>query len=235
VKPFSVILLSALPIINYLQVNKISTSTMDAKLEYTYLALGDSYTIGESLLQADNFPNQLVKVLDGHGLHFLPPGIVAKTGWTTDELKDGILLAEKNELLLPTYELVTLLIGVNNQYRGRSIEEYAAEFEDLLKLAISRAGGHTERVIVLSIPDWGVTPFANGRERKMIALEIDAFNTVNKRIALAYGTGYLNITPWTREAADDLTLVASDGLHPSAREYKRWAEKLADRVACVLK
>lgn len=208
---------------------------MNARIEYTYLALGDSYTIGESVLQADNFPHQLVKILEGKELHFMPPVIVAKTGWTTDELKDGIILAGKNELLLPTYDLVTLLIGVNNQYRERTSEEYAVEFEELLKRAISFAGNNVERVIVLSIPDWGVTPFANGRDREKIASDIDVFNSVNKKISLSFGVAYLNITPWTREAANDPTLLAADGLHPSGKEYKRWAEKLAEQVSSILK
>jgi lysophospholipase L1-like esterase len=197
---------------------------------YTYLALGDSYTIGESILQADNFPNQVVTILKGEGLSFHPPRIIAKTGWTTDELEEGITSAKQNGLLLPVYHFVSLLIGVNDQYRERNIEDYKTAFELLLQKSISLAGGKKEKVAVLSIPDWGVTPYANGRDREKIATEIDAYNTLNKKIAQQYHVHYINITPWTKEAADDNTLLAPDGLHPSGKEYKRWAEKLVDFI-----
>ena len=139
-------------------------------------------------------------------------------------------------MLLHAYDLVTLLIGVNDQYRGQPIEEYKPRFEALLQQAIKFADNKPSHVIVISIPDWGITPYANGRDRDQIAREIDGYNAINRKVALENKVQYLNITEWTREAVDDNTLLAADGLHPSGKEYKRWAEeisgmiKLLDRV-----
>lgn len=188
-----------------------------------YLALGDSYTIGETVPITENFPYQTVQLLRKEGLDIVGPEIVAKTGWTTDELQTAI----NTHHFRASYDLVTLLIGVNNQYRGRPVDNYKPEFENLLKQAIAFAGGKTDRVVILSIPDWGVTPFATGRDREQIATEIDAYNAANKAIALQYNIHYIDITPWTREAATDNSLLAADGLHPSGKEYKRWAERVA--------
>lgn len=201
------------------------------KMTYSYLALGDSYTIGESVPAPDNFPNRTVQLLKNAGYNFKAAEIVAKTGWTTDELQNNI----NNHSFTPPYDIVTLLIGVNNQYRGRPVDTYKPEFENLLKQAIQFAGGKADHLIVLSIPDWGVTPFAAGRDRDQIAREIDSYNTANKTIAETYNVHYIDITPWTREAAHDPTLVASDGLHPSAKEYNRWSEKLADKIKALIK
>jgi lysophospholipase L1-like esterase len=205
-----------------------STMQTSPDTTYTYLALGDSYTIGESVLQPDNFPNQVVSLLKHDTFEFQPPRIVAKTGWTTDELETGISAAQQNSLLLPSYDFVTLLIGVNNQYRGRDVNDYKPGFEELLKKAIRFAGNRADRVVVLSIPDWGVTPFANGNNTAEIAAAIDAYNTASRKIARQYNVHYLDITPWTREASTDTTLLAADGLHPSAKEYQRWAQKVAE-------
>lgn len=193
---------------------------------YYYLALGDSYTIGEMVAFQDNFPNRLVALMKSAGNNFQPPRIIAQTGWTTDELEAGIVAAGQEQPLRSSYDFVTLLIGVNNQYRGRTAENYQPEFEELLKKAIGFAGGKADHVAVLSIPDWGVTPFATDRDRAQIAGEIDAYNKVNRQVAQLYKVHYINITPWTREAATDLSLLAADGLHPSAKEYQRWAESL---------
>ena len=203
------------------------TSSLQAKKQLQYLALGDSYTIGESVNASENFPNLFVSMMRKEGLGVQDARIIAKTGWTTDELSSNIKAAGSQEPLQENYDLVSLLIGVNNQYRGRTAEEYNSEFEALLQKAIAFAGNRVERVVVLSIPDWGVTPFATGRDREKIAREIDAFNTVNKRLALQYKVHYIDITPWTREAPTDPSLLAADGLHPSGKEYKRWAEKIA--------
>ena len=189
----------------------------------SYLALGDSYTIGEQVLIKDSFPYQLVQLLRNKSLLFGAPEIIAKTGWTTDELLAGIEAIE----LLPGYDLVTLLIGVNNQYRGRATENYANEFSVLLKMAIQFALDKPQQVVVLSIPDWGVTPFATGRNRQEISEKIDAFNSINSSIALDYGVHYLDITAGAREAAFRNDLVAADGLHPSSIEYARWAEHIS--------
>jgi lysophospholipase L1-like esterase len=190
----------------------------------TYLAIGDSYTIGESVPASKNFPNQTAALLKKAGINITEPTIIAKTGWTTDELQEQL---SRTRLAVP-FDFVTLLIGVNNQYRGRSAEEYAKQFEELLQQAIDYAGGKTNHVIVLSIPDWGITPFAEGRDRKQIAKEIDFYNSINERISKQYKVHYINITPFTREAAADKTLVAKDGLHPSAKDYARWAEKVKE-------
>jgi len=194
----------------------------EQKKAYSYLALGDSYTIGQSVTASENFPNQTVQLLNQQNYNFKSPEILATTGWTTDELQTNI----NNHTFTPPYDFVSLLIGVNNQYRGRSVENYKPEFESLLKQAIQFAGGNASRVIVVSIPDWGVTPFANGRDRAQIAKEIDDYNAANKYISVIYKVNYIDITPGSREAATDLSLVAGDGLHPSAKEYARWAQKV---------
>lgn len=193
----------------------------------TYLALGDSYTIGEQVPAEENFPNQVWTMMNHDSIHLQKPRIIATTGWTADELEAGIKTANDADPLKPSYDFVSLLIGVNNQYRGRSVENYMSEFEELLKKAVRFAGGKAERVVVLSIPDWGVTPFAEGRDRKQIAKEIDACNAANKAISEKYHIHYIYITDWTREAASDNTLLAADGLHPSGKEYRRWANVIA--------
>ena len=197
----------------------------------SYLALGDSYTIGEGVPGTDNFPHQAVQLLNKAGYSFSQPTIVAKTGWTTDELQQAIPTANLDS----HYDMVSLLIGVNNQYRGRSSTEYTGGFEALLQQAIAFAGHQPHHVFVLSIPDWGATPFAEGRDRAQITREIDAFNAVNKEIAEKYGVHYIDITPGTREAVTDPSLVTTDHLHPSGKEYSRWAEKLAETVKQAVK
>ena len=204
--------------------------TNQTNITHSYLALGDSYTIGESVLPSENFPNQTVQLLTQSGYNFKSAEIIAKTGWTTDELQNSI----NSHTFTPPYDIVTLLIGVNNQYRGRPVDTYKPEFENLLRQAIQFAGGKTDHVIVLSIPDWGVTPFANGRDRAQIAREIDEYNSANKTISENYKVNFIDITSLTREAANDLSLLAADGLHPSAKEYKRWSEKLADKIKALI-
>jgi lysophospholipase L1-like esterase len=195
----------------------------------SYLALGDSYTIGEGVPVFESYPYQAVQILRKKGFNLLAPEIVAKTGWTTGELQAGI----DGTKFLPIYDVVTLLIGVNNQYRGKSPEEYADEFESLLKQAIAFAGNNSKRVAVLSIPDWGATPFAEGKDRAKITAEIDAFNSVNRKISSKYKVQYIDITPGTRLAATDPTLVTKDKLHPSGKEYTKWAEKVAKFVTTI--
>lgn len=204
----------------------MSMSDTNGQKTFTYLALGDSYTIGESLPLEDNFPHQTVALLRKKGKLMANPEIVAKTGWTTDELIDAI----SKRTLNSNYDYVSLLIGVNNQYRGRDIATYKKEFEQLLLQAIQFAGGKPEHVFVLSIPDWGATPFAEGRDRTKITSEIDQFNLANLKIAQQYKIHYIEITSGTREAKQDLSLVADDKLHPSKKEYARWAEKLSRAI-----
>jgi lysophospholipase L1-like esterase len=165
-------------------------------------------------------------MLRARGIAVASPVIVARTGWTTDELSAGIDAAHP----AGSYGLVTLLIGVNNQYRGRSSDEYRTQFRALLVRAIAFADSHASRVIVVSIPDWGVTPFAQGRDRARITTEIDAFNAVNRDETVRAGARYVDVTPMSRRAAVEKDLVAGDGLHPSATMYAEWA-RLALPVA----
>jgi lysophospholipase L1-like esterase len=192
----------------------------------SFLALGDSYTIGESVPIYENFPYQTVQLLRKSGIAVQAAEIIAKTGWTTDELMAGI----DRTTFEKSYDIVTLLIGVNNQYRGKDPSTYEKEFEKLLNKAIAFAGGNKRRVFVLSIPDWGATPFAASRDRIKIGKEIDLFNSINKKLTDAAGISYISITEGSREATSNASLVAKDGLHPSGLEYGRWAKKLVDAI-----
>ena len=189
---------------------------------HSLLCLGDSYTIGESVNANENFPSQSVRLLTNDGYGFNAPEIIAKTGWTTDELESAIdKSGVKN-----SFDFVTLLVGVNDQYRGRKVEEYKPRFASLLARAIQFANGQPSRVFVLSIPDWGVTPFAKDRDREKIAEQINSYNEVNKQLALEHSVRYIDITTSTREAINDRSLLAPDALHPSAKEYAKWAAKI---------
>jgi lysophospholipase L1-like esterase len=157
------------------------------------------------------------------------PMILARTGWTTDELLEAIA----RERLEGTFDVVSLLIGVNNQYRGRSAEEYRVEFRTLANLAIRLAGNRTSRTMVLSIPDWGVTPYAEGKNRMEIAAEIDRFNDVNRKESQALGVHYVDVTPLSRNAATDQDLVTVDGLHPSGKMYSTWVNIILKNVLAM--
>jgi lysophospholipase L1-like esterase len=194
-----------------------------------FLALGDSYTIGESVDSSGRWPVQLAKALRAKKINVSDPEIVARTGWTTDELAAGIQVASPGG----PYDLVTLLIGVNNQYRGRDAEKYRAEFKSLLAQSAEFAGGKSSRVIVLSIPDWGVTPFASGRDRAKIGAEIDRFNEIARVETLAAGAHWVDVTPVSREVHDGW--YAGDGLHPTAAQYARWAALALDAATAALK
>jgi lysophospholipase L1-like esterase len=199
-------------------------------MPFTYLALGDSYTIGEGVPLIYNFPYQTVQLLRKDHIDITAPEIIAKTGWTTDELYS----ATNNYTFSKAYDIVSLLIGVNNQYRGRSSEDYSKEFEKLLQKAIALAGGNKERVFVLSIPDYSVTPFASSMDIKKIAQEIEIFNNINQALSAQQSVTYINITESSREAKNDVNLLAEDGLHPSAAEYQKWAQQLAQKVKQLL-
>jgi len=189
----------------------------------SYLALGDSYTIGEKVDSSQRWPVQLAEKITNLGLEIRAPEIIAVTGWTTDELLEGIGASG----IKGTYGLVSLLIGVNNQYRGLSAEEFRKEFRKLLDVSLRFAAGREKRVIVLSIPDWGVMPFARGRDRKKIADEIDRFNEIKRQETEKKGVRFFNITDISRRADTDPSLIASDGLHPSGKMYRLWVEKIA--------
>ena len=206
-------------------------SSDTSKAPRYYLALGDSYTIGQSVLVEERFPMQTAKNLTAASVNFLTPEIIARTGWTTGNLINAISATPPKR---QTYDAVSLLIGVNNQYQHLSQDQYSTEFTTLLKTAIGYAGNNPKRVFVLSIPDYSVTPFASGSNKALIASQIDSFNTINLNIALQNGVHYLNITTSSREAAADPSLVATDGLHPSGKEYKKWANLLAPMIKAAL-
>lgn len=203
-------------------------TTMTTGKTYTMLCLGDSYTIGEAVEEKDRFPMQAVELLKQRHISFSTPTIIAKTGWTTDELSAAI----KEQNLTGAYDYVTLLIGVNNQYRGRDLDNYRQEFTALLHTAINYAGGNKKHVFIISIPDWGVTPFGNADKRgeEQIGKEIDQYNAVNKQVAHSKGITYIDITPHSRNAKTDAALIATDGLHPSGKMYAYWAQKLAEAI-----
>lgn len=213
-----------------LQKNQAETET---KNKLSYLALGDSYTIGEAVATEQNFPNQLVASLNAKGLFTNPSKIVAKTGWTTDELVGAI----KSSGLKDKYDFVTLLIGVNNQYRGYDTAVYRKEFIQLLNTSINFTGKDASKVFVISIPDWGVTPFAksNAKPASQITREIDFYNQINKEETEKLKANYIDITPISREAAQYPDLIAEDGLHPSALMYKKFVEKLSPLIINQLK
>lgn len=194
----------------------------------SYLALGDSYTIGEGIAEAGRWPLQLAAALRAEGIALADPRIIATTGWTTDELSAAIDEAGP----LGDWDFVTLLIGVNNQYRGREVDDYAREFDALLARALGFACGRADRVLVLSIPDWGVTPFARFEDgnRANIAAEIDAYNAAARAACQARGVAFVDITPVSRARGAEAAMLAEDGLHPSAAMYAEWA-RLALPVA----
>ncbi|ATE70333.1 SGNH/GDSL hydrolase family protein [Lysobacter capsici] len=188
--------------------------------QLSYLALGDSYTIGEAVAESGRWPVQLAAGLSERGIAVAAPRIIATTGWTTDELALALDLAEP----LGQWDFVSLLIGVNNQYRGRGATQYANEFRELLERAIGYAHGRSDRVLVLSIPDWGATPFGATDKRgpATIGAELDVFNITASEICARHGVAFVDITPVSRERGSEPAMVAEDGLHPSAAMYAQW-------------
>ncbi|MGA9342784.1 MAG: SGNH/GDSL hydrolase family protein [Rhodanobacteraceae bacterium] len=197
-----------------------------------FLALGDSYTIGEGVDEAQRWPAQLVRGLRANGFAIDAATIVAKTGWRTDELAHAIGAAS----LKPPYALVTLMIGVNDQYQGRDVDQYRNGFASLLRRAIALAGNDPQHVIVISIPDWGVTRFASeqGRDAAPAATAIDAFNKVARAICRADGIAWVDVTTASRVAGASQGELTEDGLHPSARQYARWVDAILPAAAAVL-
>lgn len=204
-----------------------TTQKLDTHKKYSFLALGDSYTIGEAVPEEGRWPVQLSNKLKMDSIT-LDPTIVATTGWTTDELLSGIVKADISE----TYDLVSLLIGVNNQYRGYDEDQYEKEFKVLLDRAIEFANGNNHHVFVVSIPDYGVTPFVAEKElnKEKIAHELDSYNAIAQKIATLRDISFIDITEISRMAEEDTSLVASDGLHPSAKMYQMWVDKMYDQV-----
>lgn len=187
-----------------------------------FLALGDSYTIGEGVDATDRWPVRLAALLRAEGIQISDPEIIAQTGWTTDELAAAIDAANPRG----PYDLVSLLIGVNDQYRGLEIDGFRDRFVSLLQRAVGLAEGSSSRVVIVSIPDWGVTPFARTKERDMlrVAEEIDAFNSVVRIETTRASARFVDVTPISRLASHDPTMLAFDGLHPSASMYRLWAK-----------
>jgi len=199
--------------------------------DYHYLALGDSYTVGESVTYENSFPVQLEQVIETDIDATVDTEIIAVTGWRTDDLLDGL----NNGTERSRYDFVTLLIGVNNQYQGREFDQYENEFVELLDKAIALANGDTQRVFVISIPDYAYTPFARNSDRDSISSEIDSYNAFAKETASKQDVTFVNITDITRKGLDEPELVAEDGLHPSGEAYKRFVERIAPSVISKLK
>jgi len=186
-----------------------------------FLALGDSYTIGESVPEAERWPVQLARIMSERGQKTDAPRIIATTGWRCDQLKKAI----EDAKLENDWGMVSLLIGVNNQYQKRTAESYAPEFEELLDMAVKLAGGKKENVFVVSIPDYGFTPFGKPKQAE-ITKAIDEFNNVNRNITAKKGIKYVEITDLTREGLAKPEYVAADGLHPSGKMYSLWVERI---------
>ena len=198
----------------------------------TYLALGDSYTIGQSVSEMGRFPIQLTEKLNDDGFDFSNPKIIAQTGWTTSNLQTGIT-SESIEGQI--FDIVSLLIGVNNQYQGRDIEEYKTEYAELLNQAIAFANNDENKVFVVSIPDYAFTPFGQSSgNAETISIEIDEFNAACKEITEAAGVAFFNITPISRQGLDESELVASDNLHPSAEQYSQWVDFFYEDVKSLI-
>lgn len=208
----------------------LMTSTVNKKRELNLLFLGDSYTIGEAVKEKERWPEQLMRKLKKHKCKIASSTIIAKTGWTTDELMEAINETE----ISGKFDLVTLCIGVNNQYRGRSVDNYGEEFENLLKLAIAFAGEDASKVLVLSIPDYGVTPFAKEKNPEKISQDISEYNRVNLQITRQFNAGYVEITSISKLAKNEPSLLAGDQLHPSGEMYNRWVETMMPLVETLL-
>lgn len=199
---------------------------MPKPAQHNMLCLGDSYTIGQSVEESARFPEQTTALLAKHKIVFNQPEVIAQTGWSTQDLLNHI--SEKT--INTHHDAVTLLIGVNDQYRGYDSTSYSTHFEALLMIAGKAAGNNWSHVFVLSIPDYSVTPFAvkSNKSLPKIAMELDGFNAINKRLTAAYGAHYVEVTTISRKAKDNPELLALDGLHPSGMMYQLWAQKLAE-------
>ena len=193
---------------------------MSGEHQFRYLALGDSYTIGENVEIVERWPVQLVQRLRGQGVNIAEPEIIAVSGWTTSQSAEALDASDSTE----PYDIVSLMIGVNNQYHGLDIGQYRVEFVDLLARSIAFAANMPSNVIVASIPDWSVTPFAEGKDRAQVANEIDAFNSINEEETAKVGARYVDVTGVSRRAANEPHLLSGDGLHPSGAMYSQWVD-----------
>ena len=200
----------------------ISCQENASSTSQSYLAIGDNYTIGESISESQSWPIQLIKLLSEKNINISSPRIIAKTGWTTNELKTEI----NNSNLDYPYDWVSLLIGVNNQYRRRSKQEFRKQFETLLSDAITFSGNKKDKVFVVSIPDWSVMPFAEDLDKEQLAIEIDDFNQIIYEICTFEGINFVDITPISRIAKTCNDFIANDSLHPSGLQYAAWVQKI---------
>jgi len=210
--------------------NQSSDTPMTSKTGATYLALGDSYTIGENVKESERFPAQTVQLLQAQNINVKDPEYIATTGWTTSNLLSAI----NSQNPAKNFDIVTLLIGVNDQYQRGDTTGYRERFLALLNKAVDLADGRKTHVFVLSIPDYSVTPFVVENDKADVSRQIDLFNAINKEVSLQNNITYIDITPSTRQAANDPSLIANDGLHPSGKEYAVWAGMLAPLIKNVL-
>lgn len=207
--------------------NTPRNTTISEDMNYSYLALGDSYTIGEGVPLNESWPVQLTERLKERGYKVAPPKIIARTGWTTRNLINNI---ESDLNVQRRFDLVSILIGVNNQYQGKPASEFEVELEEIFRKAINHSKTREQGVFALSIPDYGVTPFG-ARNADTIAVQIDRFNEIVRRVAEQYNVDFYNITPVSREALVNKSLIASDSLHPSGEMYNAWVDQIIDDVA----
>lgn len=227
--PYIPIVRDTFPPNDTIPMNSDTTDTIKPDSSYSYMALGDSYTIGQSVAVEARFPMQVAAMLQLKNIAIRTPDIIATTGWTTQNLLSAITTQNPRK----DYDVVSLLIGVNNQYQQRDTVGYRDQFTLCLNKAIELAAGRRNHVFVLSIPDYSVTPFGGGQAS--IATQIDQYNAINKEITGAYGISYTDVTPASRQAASDPTLIASDGLHPSGSQYALWAKLLAPKIEALLR
>ncbi|MCM4154659.1 SGNH/GDSL hydrolase family protein [Gramella sp. AN32] len=198
--------------------------------KYSYLALGDSYTIGESVPEAERWPVQLTQHLRDRGFEMAAPKIIAKTGWTTGNL---IYAIDEELNVQKDFDIVSILIGVNNQYQGKPVSEYEADLRKIFNRAVNHSKNLEKGVFAVSIPDYGYTPFGESRQEE-ISAEIDQFNEVFRRIAGEFNVDFYNITPISRQGLENPDLVASDNLHPSGLQYRYWVDEIVTEVAAKL-
>jgi acyl-CoA thioesterase-1 len=207
----------------------ITMQTTHTLAAYSYLALGDSYTIGEGVIATESWPYQLVKKLNSMGIAFQQPKVIARTGWRTDNLSAAIQAEDLSE----KYDLVSLLIGVNNQFQGKSIDQFKKDMRSLLNTAVNLSVAGKSRVFVLSIPDYGSTPFGK-LERESIGKEIDQWNLACKEICDEFEIPFFDITTISKRAATDTDLTTKDKLHPSAKMYSLWVDEIIEPLRPIL-
>ncbi len=233
--PFLLFFLPTLFFCRHLPEEPLPKSPLIVKESIDILALGDSYTKGEGVKWEQNFPNQIADSLRYAGFRVEGLHVVAQTGWRTDNLQSA-LNNQSATLADSTFSLVTLCIGVNNQYQNANFETYKLQFESLLQYAIARAGGRTERVIVISIPDWAYTPYGQAfGNPASISQAIDAYNAANQLISESYGVKYAYVTDISRQGLAQPALVAADGLHPSAEQYTEWLKRFMPTIKAAFK